>query len=123
MTTPKLLWDEPAGCSTPRGWCAFAKRTHPDRKAHSFDYHADNGALNVGNYLDYSPPCTSRGPNGETVHAVAFVHRVNEIGIESNIRLGFCWFHTIEEAKAFIEGNVMAYFGLNRDGTPPAVSA
>jgi hypothetical protein len=117
MKTPKLIWDEPPDCTTPRGWARFTKDSHPDRKARSYDYHVDCGALNIGNYLDYGPT-TARGPKGETVHAVAFVHRINETTqVMSEVRLGYLWCNTIEEAKAYIEGNVMAYFGLHRDGS------
>jgi hypothetical protein len=82
---------------------------HPDAKADP-----ENRSRCVGNYLDYGS-LTSRGPNGETVHAVAYIFRWNPLGMQSHIGLGWAWFHSIGEAKAFIQGNVQAYFGLPRD--------
>ena len=112
-TEPILEWDEPEGCSSPRGWLHITPETHPDRDAYAFEYHADNGLLCCGNYLSYEP-FSSRGPNGETVHAVAYFHRCDRCSQRSDIRLGYCWFHTIQEAKDFIAGNVRAYLGFPR---------
>ncbi len=105
-----FTWDEPEGCSTPRGWVHLDN--HPDEAAH------DGGSTCVGNFLMYFDPAepfykwSSRGPNGETVHACAYIFRYNPLRpYVENIGLGHAWFHTIEEAKAFIESNVAAYFG------------
>lgn len=113
---PQFLWDEPEGCTSPRGWCVITPETHPDRDQTAFDYFVDDlGGLNVGNYLTYG---VTRGPAGEIVHAVCFFHHLDPITHRSSeVRLGYGWFHTIAEAREFIEGNVRAYFGFARDGS------
>jgi hypothetical protein len=113
VRVPVFQWDEPEGCTTPRGWCRLRPDTHEDCGAYGFDYFRDVcGGLGVGNYLTYSE---TRGPNGETVHWVAYYHRISLNGSASDIRLGFGWVRTIEEARAMIEGNVRAHLGLRRD--------
>ncbi len=97
----QFAWDEPEGCTTPRGWLTL--ENHPE---------ADNESVHrcVGNYLTYTQ---DHGPNGETVHAVAYINR--GVGCAPRTHsLGYCWFHTVAEAKEFIEGNLRAYFGLAR---------
>jgi hypothetical protein len=47
------------------------------------------------------------------VHAVAYIFRTAPlVSTVQTINLGYSWFHTIAEAKAFIEGNIRAYFGI-----------
>lgn len=103
---PRFNWDEPKGCTSPRGWCILAN--HPDKpSSHCL-------SCCVGNYLDYAGT-SSKGPNGETIHATAYISRGNGLGSTiPTYGLGYCWFHTIDEARAFIESNVCAYFGKTR---------
>src|SRR5687768_10545307 len=105
MIEPAFDWSEPEGCSTPRGWCSVTQATHPDRKSYGFDYFRDVcGGLGVGNYLTYQGDSfSSRGPNGERIHAVAYFHHVATNGCAQDVRIGWSWCHTVEEAKAFIE--------------------
>lgn len=111
---PKFTWDEPKRASTPRGWCSMRPSTHPDRDHHAFDYFTEVcSGLGVGNYLDYGPT-SARGPNGETIHAVAYYHYVTTNGSAGDVRLGYCWVNSITEAKEFIEGNIRAYLGFPR---------
>jgi hypothetical protein len=105
-------WDD---CLAPRatsdrGWCIL--EDHPDLADWSDISRA------VGFYLDYGPPANSgqsRGPNGETIFACAYIYRLRLKG--GDVRLGNAWFSTIAEAKEFIVGNVRAYFGAARDGS------
>lgn len=118
---PRFKWREPKGCTTPRGWCAILESTHADYR----EYHKsrENGwryfvdylsGLGTGNYLTYTE---ERGPNGESVHWVAFYRHFDPVTSNTReIRLGAGWVHTIEEARAMIEGNVRAYLGLPREG-------
>ena len=105
-----LTWDEPKGCSTPRGWLHM--ENHPDNP------NASGQSTCCGNYLDYSPidGSLSRGPNGETVHASAYFFHYPRLMPQRTIRLGAAWFATIAEAKDFIENNVRAYFGVSHPG-------
>lgn len=107
LKTCRFSWDEPEGCTTPRGWVHL--KNHPDKP----DRYSESDC--VGNYCTYNFENGSRGPNGETVHACAYIFRYTWDRRQGNIGLGFAWFHTVEEAKAFIEGNIRAYFGLARE--------
>lgn len=95
----KFCWDEPPGCTTPRGWCSLSAASHPDRRCFRdtglWSYHVDNGLLGCGNYLEY---LQSRGPAGETFHAVAYTHRITSAGLMTNQRLGSSWWWTAAEA-------------------------
>lgn len=106
MTAYVFFWDEhlKPEASSDRGWANLVN--HPD----NLSRYQNPG---VGNYLTYD---RARGPNGETVHAVAYIFRYRRYDRrEERIGLGYAWFHTVAEAKEFIEGNVRAYFGLPRE--------
>jgi hypothetical protein len=46
----------------------------------------------------------SRGPAGEPVHAVAYIHHQNPLaGTVYTISLGSTWWWTVADAKAWIE--------------------
>jgi hypothetical protein len=111
LEAPVFEWDEPEGCTTPRGWCFWDN--HDDAP----DPYSESGC--VGNYCTYNFPGGTRGPKGETVHACAYVFRYWGLSrMRSHIGLGFAWFQTADEAKRFIEGNVRAYLGLPREADP-----
>jgi hypothetical protein len=91
--------------TTDRGWVHLVN--HPDSPEEQFESDC------CGNYCTYDLPGGSRGPAGETVHACAYIFRFRGLDRrQENIGLGACWFHTIDAAKAFIEHNVRAYFGV-----------
>jgi hypothetical protein len=103
---PIFTWDEPEGCTSPRGWCIF--ENHPDQQDHP------DISRCVGFYLDYEGT-SSHGPDGETILAAAYIKRLDPITrLTGEIRLGHCWFRTIAEAKELIESNICAYFGKAR---------
>lgn len=106
-----FTWHEPPDCSSPRGWCSITPETHPDFRKYGFDYFIDCGGLGCGNYLDYGLPTIgcSRGPNGETIHAVAYYHVISALGTPSDIRLGYKWCATIAQAKEWIETAVRIF--------------
>ncbi len=110
MANCDFTWDDciPPEATSYRGWLFLDN--HPERGG---EYNHVNC---VGNYLSYRYPndIGTRGPNGETIHAVAYIYRYFQHVSPSNIGLGSAWFNTISEAKRFIEGNIRAYFGLPR---------
>jgi hypothetical protein len=85
-----IVWDEPAGCTTPRGWLL-------------------NGAYCVGNYLDYGPDhyrsphkycqpdrlCPDCQPGN--VHAVRYPGGPNDGPRDSR------YFVTVAEARTWVE--------------------
>ena len=94
-----ITWDEPEGCTSPRGWALLNPRAHPDRNRYGFDYLLETSGRACGNYLQYTQ---ERGPAGESIHAVAYLFRIAGSGSTSHM-LGFAWFFTVADAKAWIE--------------------
>jgi hypothetical protein len=90
-----LTWDEPDGCSSPRGWC-HVEQGHPDERKRMFEL---CGSACVGNYVTYD---RDRGPDGETVHACAYLIRMGAGGTSTTCNRS-AWFHTVAEAKGWIE--------------------
>jgi len=113
MMTQQMLfcdfeWDEPDGCTTPRGWVHLLN--HPDYQ----DEYSRHDCC--GNYLTYP---TTRGPNGETVHACAYVMRSEPLtGNTHTVGNRAAWFHGIGEAKRWIEEQVKRYFGAPTEEQP-----
>ena len=104
-----MQWDEPADCTTPRGWLRYDLTEHPDYSAENppvRNYCIEQSALCVGNYLSYEGT-SAVGPNGEKIHATRYVSRVGSGGI-SNINRGSAWFFDIEAAKKFIAEGVIS---------------
>ena len=94
-----MTWEEPKRCASARGWCMLSRREHPDGRHPNFD------SLTLqccGNYCEYESSCGSRGPAGETIHAVAYLLRVSPFGRTTH-RLGFAWFDSTADAKSWIE--------------------
>jgi len=101
--TSKLVWKEPAGCTTPRGWLY-------------------NGETCLGNYLDYGPG-HYRSPHSEILGTIngplervwcqpdrrcrscqpGNVHAVRYPDGPDGGRRGWRYFETIAEARAWIE--------------------
>lgn len=94
--------------ATDRGWCHLATEDHPDRDDFHFRYLTENspsGRPVCGNYCRYK---STTGPNGETIHAAAYVMRLRGNGYSAD-HCGSQWCETIEDAKQFIEAQVAAY--------------
>lgn len=85
-----------------RGWCHLTR--HPDARGPNDLWANERKAC--GNYLDYAGT-SSHGPNGETIHAMAYLYRLDPITRSvHNLSGGFRWFATVPEAKAWIEATV-----------------
>ena len=84
----RITWDEPDGCTTPRGWA------HCDM---------DQGEYTcVGNYLDYTP-----FRDRPYVHAVAYVLETDKLTGRMHTRpLGVASFKDVKSAKLFIEQRI-----------------
>lgn len=103
-----MEWDEPAGCTTQRGWLGFAPSEHPDYGNREWDAYgfsdtfADEAPLACGNYLHYPDH------DGEAkYHAAAYMIRVGPGGHSTHrLDIPAPWFMTREEAKRTIAARV-----------------
>jgi hypothetical protein len=107
MTECLFTWDEPAGCSSPRGWLVLDN--HPNAN----DRNPPSRCC--GFYLAYGGDGGSQGPNGEPILAQAYIVVDDAIGVTRRYALGTTWHHDVESARDWCEGNVRAYFGLPRE--------
>ena len=103
----RIVWDEPEGCTSPRGWAGLRWEDHPDRDAYEFSFRClDNGrrdCVPCGHYLDYSGG-TEPGRDGRMIHAVALLVTATSGTLYPGNRAR--WFHTAAEARAWIERRV-----------------
>jgi hypothetical protein len=88
-----MTWDEPADCTTERGWLIADDSEHPDG-ANDYASHC------VGNYLQYD--------NGRGYHVCAYltVSAYPGFGVSTrhaNIPDSARWYATRAEAKAAVE--------------------
>jgi hypothetical protein len=105
-----LKWDEPAGCTSARGWVELGSAPIKVR--------VPEDCLTCGFYLDYGPAANSnRGPDGAPILASAYI-RYSHPWTRSRVpvELGHNWFWTVADAKAWIERAV-------RDGFARLVSS
>lgn len=105
-----------AWATSDRGWIRLNYLYHPQR--------ADKRIINYmkstygkfgaccGNYVDYAQG-TSRGPNGETFHACAYI-LIQSLGGGSEVRLGSAWFTSAAESRNWIESQVKAYLAKSK---------
>lgn len=93
---------------TARGWLKLLD--HPDLKGLYGRYVESSGYHTVGNYLEYASDGGSHGPDGETIHAVAYYQSYSRGNI-NHVNLGFAWFITVQEAKDWIMAKVAAHCG------------
>lgn len=98
-----ISWDEPAGCTSPRGWAYLRNQDNP--LGDEIAWYFDSGCSCCGNYLEYSE---TTGPAGERFHAVAYVFRGAANGL-SSVPLGATWHQTAEDAKNWIERTVRLF--------------
>lgn len=84
-----IKWDEPKGCSTPRGWCYISGL--------SMTY---DGQKPVGNYIVY--PARRAGRRKPAVHATAYVFRDEANGYGTGATK-HRWCSTVQAAKRWIE--------------------
>lgn len=94
-----IAWDEPEGCTTPRGWAGLLN--HPDAEW----IERGIGHRCVGNWLDYTGT-GEQGRDGKRIHAVAYICRVDHLGLQSTRNLGSSWHATANSARAWIERTV-----------------
>lgn len=93
---PTLVWDEPKGAATPRGWVRLSR--HPD--ARGADDTWANESRAVGFYLTYP---------GRGVMASAYLTRLDpNTRSRHESRLGTEWFPSPAEAKRWIARRVWA---------------
>jgi hypothetical protein len=84
-----VRWDEPKGCTTPRGWCYIAGL--------SMTY---DGQKPVGNYVTY-PAVRGVRPRA-AIHATAYVFRNTPAGYNTGATR-HKWCSTVKAAKNWIE--------------------
>lgn len=100
--------------ATDRGWGFLKNHPDVDRIWIERETLFDRAGLSpcVGNYVRYE---SAEGPNGETIHACAYIFRADPVTLmQSNVRLGSRWCGGIEEAKAWVTEQVEKYLRGDR---------
>jgi hypothetical protein len=105
MTT-HLRWNDAS--SGDRGWLFLTN--HPDATTPQRAFYLQD-KMAVGFYLDYGH--TRSVPGTDRVMAAAYITRLNEAGMPTQVNLGQKWFSSISAAKAWV-ANVIARYLVKR---------